>query len=67
MPAENYLSVSIISNHSGSGDALSTALFCMPLEDGLKLIDSLENAEAMWVEKDGKITYSSGWKNFETK
>lgn len=65
MPAENYLSVSIISNHSGLGDGLSTALFCMPLEKGLKLIDSLENTEAMWVTKDGKTTCSSGWKNFE--
>ena len=65
MPAENFLSVSIVCENSGLGDALSTALFCMPQNEGLALIESIENAEAMWVTKTGEKTYSSGWKNFE--
>ena len=65
MPAQNYLSVSIICNDSGLGDALSTALFCMPQNEGKQLIESIENAEAMWVTKTGEKTFSSGWKNFE--
>lgn len=65
MPANNYLSVSIICADSGLGDALSTALFCLPQNEGLQLIDSIENAEAMWVTKTGEKAFSSGWKNFE--
>lgn len=65
MPAEGYLSVSIICNNSGLGDTLSTALFCMPQKEGLELIESLADTEAMWTTKDGKKTYSSGWKHYE--
>ncbi len=45
-------------------DALSTALFCMPQDDGKKLINSLENTEAMWVLKDGTKLYSSNFKAY---
>ena len=65
MPAENFTSVSIVCNNSGLGDALSTALFCLSYEEGKSLIETIDNAEAMWVTKDGNTTYSSGWKNFE--
>lgn len=53
MPSEQYRSVSVICLDSGMGDALSTALFCMSLEEGTALINSLENVEAMWVFEDG--------------
>lgn len=62
MPADYFSSVSIISSHSGLADALSTALFNMPYEEGLVLINSIEDAEAIWVYEDGTIKYS---KNFE--
>ena len=65
MPAENFTSVSIVCNNSGLGDALSTALFCLSYEQGKTLIETISDAEAMWVTKDGNTTYSSGWKNFE--
>lgn len=62
MPAEYFSAVSIITDDSGLADALSTALFNMPYEDGLKLINSIDNAEAIWVYEDGSIKYSD---NFE--
>ncbi len=61
MPAEGYLSVSVLSPHSGQADALSTALFCMDFDTGLSLIESLEGVEAMWVRDDGTRLYSSGF------
>lgn len=64
MPAEGYLSVSIICNHSGLGDALSTALFCLPQKEGLALIESIDGAEAMWVDENGEITCSPGWNDY---
>ena len=65
MPAEGYLSVSVLCGDSGMADALSTALFCMSQEDGLKLIESIDSAEAMWVTENGEKTYSSGWSQYE--
>lgn len=64
MPAEGFLSVSVICEDSGLGDALSTALFCLPLENGLDLIESLPQTEAMWLADDGTKTVSSGWNNY---
>ena len=64
MPAKGYLSVSIICKNSGLGDALSTALFCLPLQEGMALIDSIDDTEAMWVTEDGKIALSCGWNSF---
>ena len=64
MPAEGFLSVSIICPDSGMADALSTALFCMSLEDGKALIASLEGVEALWVTTDGVQTTSDGWSKY---
>ena len=60
MPAEYFSSVSILAKDSGLADALSTALFAMSYEDGRKLIDSLENVEAIWIYRDGTIVYTDG-------
>lgn len=62
-PSEYFASVSIICENSGIADALSTAVFSMPFEQGLELINSLDNTEAMWVYNDGEIKYSE---NFES-
>lgn len=67
MPAEGFVSVSVICENSGFGDALSTALFCLPLEKGLSLIESLPETEAMWLAEDGVITVSSGWNKYVKK
>ena len=64
MPGEEFLSVSIICEDSGLGDALSTALFSMSYEDGYELIESLESVEAMWVSHEGEIRYSTGFESF---
>ena len=61
MPAEGYLAVSIICPNSGMGDALSTALFCMSIEEGQALIATLDGVEASWVTSDGVQTVSDGW------
>ncbi len=65
MPAEGYLSVSVVCSHSGLGDALSTALFCLPQQEGLTLMESIDEAEAMWVTEDGKKMFSSGWDQYK--
>ena len=67
MPAEGYLSVSVLANSSADGDALSTALFCMSLEEGIGLVESLEGVEAFWVLTDGSQHKSSGFDNYIKK
>ncbi len=63
-PDTVYLSVSVLCNNSALADALSTALFSMPAEEGLDLIDALPNTEALWLCSDGTTLQSSGWKNY---
>lgn len=67
MPSEGFLSVSIVCPDSGLGDALSTALFCLSKEKGLALIESIPNAEAMWVTASGERSYSSGFDRYIKK
>lgn len=64
MPGTNYHSVSVLCTDSGWADALSTALFSMSYEAGKALIESLPDAEAMWVLADGEQCYSSGFENY---
>lgn len=64
MPSEGFLSVSVVCKNSGFGDALSTALFCLHLEEGLELVESIPETEVMWVSEDGTQTVSSGWNEY---
>ena len=59
-PAGYWRSVTILCPDSGLADALSTALFLLPLEEGLGLLEKC-NAEAMWVDAAGEIFYSPGF------
>lgn len=67
MPAEGYLSVSVICKSSADGDTLSTALFCMDLEEGKLLVESLPETEAMWILEDGTKVFSSGFSKYTEK
>lgn len=59
--AADMISVTIVSDKSVDGDALSTAAFCMGIEKGLALIESLDNTEAAFVSNDNKIYCTSGF------
>lgn len=55
-PVQNdLLSVTIISDSSLPGDALSTYCYILGLEEGLKLIDSLDGVEAVFVTEDYEV------------
>ncbi len=64
MPAEGFTSVSVVCRDSGLGDALSTALFCLPQDAGMALVESLPDVEAMWVDGDGEKTVSPGFEKY---
>ena len=60
-PARYMNSVAIVSSDSGLGDALSTGVFCMPVEKGQALIEQLNDVEALWMLSDETMLQSSGW------
>lgn len=60
LPAAYWRSVSIVCDDSGLADALSTALFNLPLEAGQRLVEKFD-ACAMWVDLEGNIYYSPGF------
>ena len=59
-PAAYWRSVTIVCADSGLADALSTALFLLPQEEGQALLDKY-GAEAMWVAGDGTVFFSPGF------
>ncbi len=59
-PSEYWRSVTIVCADSGLADALSTALFLLPLEEGQALLKAY-GAEAMWVDAAGQMFYSPGF------
>lgn len=63
-PFENNLnSVTIVSDESIICDALSTTTFGLGLDNGMKLIESLDNVDAIFITKDKKIYLSSNLKD----
>lgn len=67
-PVQNELaSVTIFSESSMEGDALSTTAFVLGTAEGLKLIESLEGIEAVFIARDRSVTYSSGAENYMVK
>jgi thiamine biosynthesis lipoprotein len=63
-PVENDLnSVSIITEFSIDADALSTITLLLGMEEGFKLIESLEGVEAVFVNNDKSVYVTSGLKD----
>ena len=55
-PYDNgLLGVTILSEKSVDGDALSTSCFALGLEDGMNLIQSLDDVEAIFITEDYEL------------
>lgn len=66
-PYENeILGVSILSNTSIDGDSLSTTLFALGIEEGLKLIESIDGVDAIFVTRDHKLHMTKGFEEIFT-
>ena len=59
-PGRLWRAVTVVCDDSGLGDALSTALFLLPMDAGQQLLDEC-GAKAMWVGHDGEMYYSTGF------
>ncbi len=68
MPAAYFSSVTVLTKNSALADALSTALFCMSYEDGLAVLEGLdEKVEVLWVLPDGSVKMTEGFASLEVK
>lgn len=60
-PYENEIAgITIISDKSSDGDALSTSVFAMGVEEGMKFVNTQEGIDAIFVTKDNKIYITDG-------
>ncbi|MEG2198822.1 MAG: FAD:protein FMN transferase [Anaerovorax sp.] len=60
-PSEKGIAgVTILSEKSMDGDALSTTVFLLGIEKGMALIESLPNKEAIIVDNEGKLHCTKG-------
>ena len=60
-PVQNELaSVTIFSDSSMLGDALSTATFALGTEKGARLIESMDGVEALFIARDRAVSGTSG-------
>ena len=65
-PFDNDIAgVTIITKYSIDGDGLSTAVFSMGVQKGLKCVNKQKGVEAIFVTKDDKIYLSKGVPSFE--
>lgn len=60
----NLLSVTIITHSSADADALSTTCFALGLENGMQLIQNLDDTEAVFITEDYQLHCSPGIKDF---
>lgn len=63
-PASKVQAVTIVAKDGTMADAISTAVFVMGLEDGMKLIEKLPGLAGLIVDADGNIHLSSGLKGY---
>ena len=60
-PGKHWNAVSVVCEDSGLADALSTALFLLPKEEGEKIAKQ-NGAVACWIASEEEIFYSEGFK-----
>ena len=67
-PVQNELaSVTIFSDSSLWGDALSTTVFALGTEEGARLVESLDGVEALFIARDRSASGTSGLGKYMTE
>ena len=57
----NIAGVTVLTPSSVDADALSTTCYFLGIDAGMKLIESLDDTEVLFITTDGNLTYSSGF------
>ena len=64
--ASGTWSATVTGNNALTTDALSTTVFVLGAEKGLALIEKLEDVDAIIIDSDGNVHYSSGFSEPDT-
>lgn len=67
LPASEHRAVTIVCANSALADLLSTAVFILPYEEGLALVEGLEGVEALWVDHNLHIRMTEGMKRLSQR
>ena len=66
-PDSGLASVTILSDTSAQGDALSTTCFLLGIEKGMALVEQLDDVEALFITTEGELIPSSGYSNYQVQ
>lgn len=61
--ANEIAGVTILSEHSIDGDALSTSVFSKGIQEGLSFVNALDGIDAIFISRDSKIYLTAGIKD----
>ena len=67
MPADHYVSVTILTSDSGLADGLSTMAYILPLEEAKDKIETMDGVEAIFILEDGTLEYTDGFQDYIIK
>lgn len=59
-PVDEMISVTVIAPTALEADAFSTAVFVLGMKEGYELIESQKNIEALLIDANGKVRFTSG-------
>lgn len=66
-PYDNEIAgITIVSDKSVDGDALSTSVFAMGVEEGMNFVNTLDGIDAIFITKDNKVYITDGLKSIFT-
>jgi thiamine biosynthesis lipoprotein ApbE len=65
MPAGNVASATVIAPLSAAADALATICNVLTSDESLALVRSIEGAECLIIDSQGRIKKSEGWQRYE--
>lgn len=65
-PVESDIAgVSVVASSSADADGYSTILFALGSKEAIRFVESLENIEAVIIDKENRSMYSSGFSYFD--
>lgn len=62
MPASHLRAVTVVCENGFQADFMSTLLFLLPFEEGMALVNSMDDTEALFILQDGSVVLSPGLK-----
>jgi thiamine biosynthesis lipoprotein ApbE len=66
-PVERTVSATVIARRGADADALAKVFSVLPVEESLRLADTLPDVACLLVTSDGQVSRSQGWQRYATR